>query len=319
MEAPRPARGARRTDLEERLAEVRRALGPRDESPSGAWVEETARDLADGTKPGWWLPDGGLAFYARRGTSAFGHLHAGVAPGPVDRVVRLGAALLDGLAPELRSITVGITGLAPDEERAAIAQLRERFGGTEIGRRAMERPLSADDGGPAPPAPAGAEVVAATDVTLEALADLDRRAFAGTLDAVLVGGEPLAYREILDDMLAGRVGRFVGEASIAVIERDPVRLVGAVVATEQSIRRAVLADFVVDPERRRRGLGRFQMRWVLRALRALGYDSVRLWVTDANAPARALYDAFGFKSIAEASIYRWDRPPAAAAQPQSGR
>lgn len=321
MDAPRSARGAPRSEIEEILLDVRRDLDRREESPSGGWVEETARELVAGAKPGWFYPPkdgGGIAFYARRGDEAYGHVHAGSGSDRADRAVRLGTALAEGLPPDARSINVGFTGVAGADEREVARRLAERPGSTVIERTALERRLSAADGGPAPPIPAALRSLPVREVTLDALADLDERAFRGTVDALLVGGGPGGYREVLGSMLEGRLGRFVDEASVALIETEPVRLVAAVLTTEHSIRRAILVDFIVDPERRRRGWGRFLMVWVLRALWALGYESVRLWVTVANAPARALYDAFGFRPIGDAAIYRWDRP-GASPHPQAER
>jgi len=80
----------------------------------------------------------------------------------------------------------------------------------------------------------------------------------------------------------------------------------------------VFVEFVVDPAERRRGHGRFLFRWGLRALSALGYSSVRLWVTSANHAARRLYEGFGLRETASASIYRWARP-GSEPQPHSER
>ena len=93
-------------------------------------------------------------------------------------------------------------------------------------------------------------------------------------------------------LLAGSLGRFLDEASIALILPDPPRLVGAILSAERSPRKAIVVNFMVDPEFRRRGYGRYLFRWELRALWALGYQRVHLWVTAANEPARRLYKEF---------------------------
>jgi len=289
---------------------MRRDLVRREEAPSGDWVEESARDLASGTKPGWYFSPaegGGIAFYARQAREAYGHVHAGHGVAPADRARRLAIALLDGLPEDVDSVNLGFTGLEGEEEIRFADRLAERPGSTVIERLSMERPLSPADGAASVPPPAGIRLLPVRDVTVDALADLDRRAFAGSVDELLVGPSADAYRLIFQSILDGRLGRFVDEASVALLERDPVRVVGTVLTTEQSIRRAVLVDLMVDPARRRRGLGRFLVTWVLRAHRALGYETVRLWVTAANRPARALYAEFGFRLIGRATIYRWDR------------
>ncbi len=320
MDAPRAARGASRTDLEEALQSIRRALAEREDAPSGAWVEETAQELAAGTKPGWYFPaasGGGLAFYARRGEDAFGHVDAGPGPNAEARAERLATTLLDGFPEAVRSANVGFTSLAPDVERGLVERLARRPGSVAIERLSLERPLSEPDGRPVAPPP-GVRLLPVRDVTVESLADLDRRAFVGSVDELLIGPTIDEYRQVLAAILDGRLGRFVDEASVALVEPEPLRLVGAALTTEQSIHRGILADLVVDPDRRRHGLGRFLIAWVDRALFALGYESVRLWVSAANAPARGLYDRFGFRTIGGATLYRWSRPPAAS-HPQPGR
>ncbi|HTP55842.1 MAG TPA: GNAT family N-acetyltransferase [Thermoplasmata archaeon] len=317
MDAPRPTRGAPRPELEALLQSVRRELTRREDAPSGTWVEETAQELAVGSRPGWFLrpePAGGLAFGSRRGRELYGHVHVDAGPASVERAVALANALLEEVVPTTESANLGFTGLSLPDERTVVDRLAARPGSTTIARRSMERELTARDGGPAPALPSGLRLVPVREVTLEALSDLDRRSFAGSIDALLVGSAADGNREALRAMLDGRLGRFVDEASVALVGGEPLRLVAAVLTTEQSIRRAILVDLMVDPADRRRGVGRFVMTWVLRALRGLGYDSVRLWVTESNVPALGLYDAFGFRTIGGATIYRWDRP-ASAPQP----
>ncbi len=316
--AVRPTAGARRDELEELLQQVRRDLAARDEGPTGAWVAETAAELAAGTKPGWFVPGAGaagLAFYARRGPAAYGHLHA--APGS-DLGPLLAAALLEHLPEDVASLDLGFTGLDLEHERALVAELARRPGSTVIPRQAMERSLTpADARGPAEP-PGGLERLPVRALTLEALAELDRASFAGTVDELLLGREPGANRRALEALLDGRLGRFLDEASAAMLEPEPVRLLGAILTTERSTRRAMVVALMVDPSRRRLGLGRFLLGWGLRALWALGYESVRLWVSLANEPAIRLYESFGFRPVVSATIYRWDRP-ASSAQAQSAR
>jgi len=306
-----------RADLEEVLLGVRRELARRDEDPAGSWVEATATDLADGSRPGWYVPgaEGGIVFYARRASAAFGHLHA---PGGFEVARSLAATLLGHLPPEIASLDLGFTGLRPEDERALVRELAAAPGSTVIERGALERSLAPADGRFAAEPPSGVDRVPVSAVTVEALAELDRAGFAGSVDALLLGSEANAYRAALEAMLESRLGRFLGEASAALVEPEPTRLVGAVLSAERSPQRAIVLDLVVDPARRRRGLGRFLLGWTLRALWALGYESARLWASVRNTPALELYREFGFRRALEATIYRWDRP-AAPSHPHTSR
>jgi len=239
-------------------------------------------------------------------------------PGASERAARLATTMLDALPPEIAAIDLGFTGLLPGEERAVTARLAERPGSVSIERFRMERELRPEDSEAPAPLPPGLILVPVRSVTLEALADLDRRAFSGTMDELLIGRAPSDYLRVLQSVLGGSLGRFLDEASVALLFEDPPRLVGAVLSAEQSPRRAVFVEFVVDPAERRRGHGRFLFRWGLRALSALGYSSVRLWVTSANHAARRLYEGFGLRETASASIYRWARP-GSEPQPHSER
>ena len=311
MDAPRPTLGAPSDELLELTNLLRRALARREEAPSGNWVEDVAADLRAGRKPGWYYAPatgGGLAFYSAPEPDGFGHVHVDEGEGASERAYRLATALLDGLDPAVRSIDVGFTGLPPEEEHRLLERLVVRPGSAVIERDAMERGLGPADGSlPAGPG-TGLDHVAVTDVTLDALADLDRRAFAGSADELLIGRRVEDYARVLRALMDGNLGRFLPEASTALLAPDPPRLVGAIFSAEQSARRAVFLDFIVDPADRGRGHGRYLLRWGLRALWALGYSSVHLWVTRSNLAARHLYDTLGFRPIASATIYRWERP-----------
>jgi ribosomal protein S18 acetylase RimI-like enzyme len=307
---PRRAVEARASDLEELLQLVRRDLLLREESPSGSWIDESVQELRSGARPGWYLPlsgGGGIAFYRRRGPHGYGHVHAGPGATGGERAYSLATTLLDALPADLASIDLGFTGLSDAEERKLVARLAKRPGSTVIERSAMERPLSAADADAAPEPPRGLVRVAVRDVTLEALADLDFRAFRGTTDELLIGGGPAEYLRSIESLLSGQLGRFLDEASTALLEGEPPRLVGALFTAERNTRRAIFLDLMTDPERRRRGFGRFLLAWGLRALWALGYQSVRLWVTESNVAARRLYESMGFVPGTRATIYRWDR------------
>ncbi len=310
-EVPRAAAGAPSDELLELVQLVRRELNVRRESPTGEWVEEVATDLRAGRRPGWYLPrsaGGGLAFYSERGPDAFGHVHVTEGPDAEDRALVLANLLLDHLAPSVRSIDLGWTGMSPEVERRVADRLSSRAGSTVIGRGAVERELTAADGEALGEPPGGLVLVPLAQVTVDALALLDQRAYTGTVDELLVGSRFDDHRRVIESLLEGSLGPFIGAASTALLVPEPPRLVGALFTAEQSPRHAVFLNFMIDPSDRGRGLGRWLLRWGFRALRALGYASVHLWVTDANLPARKLYDESGFHPIASATIYRWERP-----------
>jgi len=314
VDAPRSTVGAPSDELLELVQKLRRALAHREEAPSGDWVEEVAGDLRSGRKTGWYYPTttgGGLAFYSTRAAEGFGHVHVEGTADAEERALRLAGAMLDGVSPEVRSLDVGFTGLALEEERRLLGRLSARPGSTVIDRQELERALGPADGAPLGDPPPGLERVAVTDLTLDALADLDRRAFVGTTDELLIGRSLDDNRRVLRAFLEGQMGRFLPEASTALLVPEPPRLVGVILSAERSPRRAVFLDFMVDPSERGHGYGRYLLRWGLRALWALGYSSVHLWVTTSNTAARRLYDRAGFRPIAVATIYRWDRPGSA--------
>jgi ribosomal protein S18 acetylase RimI-like enzyme len=305
----------------ELVQSLRRELGRRDELVTGDWVEATAQELREGQKKGWYYPPasgGGLAFYSFRQREAFGHVHVEPGSAAAERATWLTDTMLDALPPTVDSIDLGFTGLSTEDERALTARLAARPGSRVIERWRMERDLGPeDDQWPSTP-PLGLSLVPVRDVTVDALAELDRRAFVGTVDELLIGPSPSDYRRVLEALLNGGLGRFVDEASAALIVPEPPRLVGALLTGEQSPRRAIYLDFMVDPADRGRGYGRFLFRWGLRALRALGYSSVRLWVTSSNRTALRLYEENGLRVAAVATIYRWDRP-GSSPQPQFAR
>lgn len=245
-------------------------------------------------------------------------MHVDAGPESLERAIALSERMLETVPRTVQSITVGFTGLPTDLEARLLARLAERPGSTVIARSAMERVLTSRDGEGLIPAPDALRLVPLRDVTLDALAELDLRAFRGTIDELLIGSNVSEYRRVLAALMAGDLGRFLDEASTALYRPDPPRLVGAILTCEKSSRNAVVLDFMVDPDLRGRGYGEYLLRWGLRALWALGYERARLWVSAANLPARRLYDSFGFSVTHTAAIYRWDRTPASA-QPHSER
>lgn len=310
MDGPRSTRGARLDDLAEVVQEVRKALLARDESPAGDWVERTAEDLRSGATPGWYFPDepgAGVSFYSTSGPEAYGHVHATEGPEAVDRAERLTDELVQHLPERVRSINIGFTGLSPAHEEELLARLHDRPGATVLERVGMERALGIEDGKPPGPVPEGLALVPIRAVTVEALAELDFRSVRGTVDALLIGERVEEYRRVMAAVLEGSLGRFLEEASTALYQPEPPRLVGAILSAERSPRKGMFVNFMVDPDFRRRGFGRYLFRWGLRALWALGYERVHLWVTAANEPARRLYHEFRLEPTVRSTVYRVTR------------
>jgi ribosomal protein S18 acetylase RimI-like enzyme len=321
VEPPRTARGGSSDDLLELAQLLRRELALREEGPTGDFVESLATGLRSGEKVGWYYPTaagGGLATTSLRGTAAYAHVHVATGPGDLDRAEALSEAVIAALPVEATSICIGFTGLTTADEDRLLERLDRRPGSTPIRRYAMERILSAEDAADLPPLPSGVVPVPIRDVTIDALADLDLRAFAGSIDELLTGSGVGEYRRALEAMLAGEFGAFLDHASTAIYRAEPPGLIGGLLTCENSSRRAVFLDFMVDPRERGRGYGSHLLRWGFRALWALGYERVRLWVSESNRTARRLYDQLGFTVTHRAVIYRWDRG-SPAPQPHSDR
>jgi ribosomal protein S18 acetylase RimI-like enzyme len=69
----------------------------------------------------------------------------------------------------------------------------------------------------------------------------------------------------------------------------------------------VLAIYV-DPDHHGRGAGRALMDAAVAALRDTGVGEVRLWVLEANTPARRFYERYGFVADGERHLFRVQPP-----------
>ncbi|HKV89937.1 MAG TPA: GNAT family N-acetyltransferase, partial [Thermoplasmata archaeon] len=310
LSEPRPATEARPDVLLELVHGVRGSLLARGEAISSVWVEEAARDLKAGRQLGWTLGEGSLAFVSTRPARTFGHVHVGEGADRLERAETLLAVLVAHLPPGTSRLDAGVSGLT-DEEEETLAERYLRLEGASILRRArMERnfPPPPPD---LPPGSLGIRHVRARSLPVDALAELDWRAFRGTPDENLVADTAEENRQTLADVLNGRLGRFVDEASTALVQDDGA-LVGALLTAEHDPRTGVFLDLLVEPSHRRRGLGRYLVSWGLRALSALGYSTARLWVTETNRPAWLLYLSVGFEVVGRARIFRYVAPTALA-------
>lgn len=93
----------------------------------------------------------------------------------------------------------------------------------------------------------------------------------------------------------------VSFATFLVAERGD-EVLGYVVALAAADEGEIL-NLAVAETGRRRGLGRALVRAMLDALAQRGVRQVYLEVRESNAPARALYEAFGFKDVGRRRAY----------------
>ncbi len=288
---------------------VRQELLQRGEFLPAGWVEEAATDLKRGALVGWVARSGsetvGLGFFSVRGRRAYGHVHMDQAKWDTETAAALIRIIPPHVPNSVERLDVGTTGLSSKGERALGEQLRSDISASVIFRLALERSLTPADTKPVevPPAIVLRRI---RDIPLDSLTELDLRAFEGSPDESLIADSFEEDRRVLGELLGGLLGRFLDEASVALVTEEGA-LVGALLTGEQSAHTAAYLDLMIEPSRRRKRLGTFLLLWGFRALWALGYQRVRLWVTETNLPARALYARNGFQPSVTAMIHRWDR------------
>jgi ribosomal protein S18 acetylase RimI-like enzyme len=319
--AIREARAGRDDDLLELVHALRKDLEQRGERLPPGWMEEAVADLRSGRITGWYAPPGTgrgeLGFFSQRGGRHFGHVHVLAGPDPVARAAALLGRL--GADPRTRSLplNLGVTGLSSAEEDALGRIWNETPGRSVTLREGLERSLSGTGLEAPDPIPLGMAHFPIRSITEAALTDLDWRGFRGSEDAALFAVDRIENDRMVAGILGGNLGPFLDGASTALVT-EPNELSGTLLTVEISPRVGLFADLVVDPGRRRHGLGRYLVRWGLRALLALGYESARLWVTEGNQPARQLYGRLEFRVYARAHIFRQEGV-GAAPQPQTAR
>jgi ribosomal protein S18 acetylase RimI-like enzyme len=310
----RPARELPRDELWNLIGTIRHLLGLRGEILPASWVDDTADAIARGAGSAWFSGEPraprALAILWLRDKKGYGHLHAISGAEAVPDLVRLGRHLAELLPSAVDRLDMGSTGLNEAGERRLGSGLGEDPRFTTLLRHSMVRSLSTAEPPPEPQWPDGLEVTTVRRVPFDQLTALDWRTYRGTPDESLLSGTPEGNRELLENALAGLFGPYLDEASPAVRSKSGA-LVGFAVACQESLRSGILLDLAVDPDYRRHGIGQALVRRTLRALLALGFPKVHLWVTEGNRPARSLYDKTGFVVDASAAIYRWFRTPGA--------
>jgi len=87
-------------------------------------------------------------------------------------------------------------------------------------------------------------------------------------------------------LVAEQDGQVIGYTYAGVEGRDWMSLRG---------RAGVLHDIVVDPERRRHGVGQMLLDTTIALLESLGAPQVVLWTAELNEPAQRLFASAGFR------------------------
>jgi ribosomal protein S18 acetylase RimI-like enzyme len=192
----------------------------------------------------------------------------------------------------------GLAGLSPDEEADVMAALGfARFGRSEM-RYPLETP-DPEDRGDRPWRPREAR-----PDDLGELARLHEIAYRDHFDRYLYLASADAGRDaalVIREILEGRWGEFLPWASAVVEEAGNLVAAALVVRGPHG---PLIADVMVDPGRRGRGLGRAVLSAAVRALRARKESVIALNVTEGNARAIRLYERLGFVRSAGPS-YGW--------------
>lgn len=182
-----------------------------------------------------------------------------------------------------------VPGLRPGEEE----RLMTGLGFASFGRSEMRR--RDDSVRPRPELPPGGTLRRVGEHDTQALAQLHRAAYHGTIDRYLFleeEDELADARRMMGDLFSGRWGPVEPAGSVG-IELDG-RLVAAVLAVRR--RDGVLiADVMVDPSVQGRGLGRAVLLGSLEGLARAGATPVFLAVTESNDRAKRLYASVGFE------------------------
>jgi len=179
----------------------------------------------------------------------------------------------------------GVPG--PEQGRAMAAR-----GFTPFARSEMRYP--ADRPPPSGAAPAGVTLRPVTEEDRGPLAALHARAYRGLLDRYLFYRDPDDARDaaqLVGELFDGQWGPPRLDCSVAA--EDGGRLVAATFLVDAPYG-PLIADVMVDPAERGRGLGRAVLGRSLVALRAAGETVAVLNVTDENVPALRLYESIGF-------------------------
>ncbi len=221
-------------------------------------------------------------------------------------------------APDATSALVDAILSSPEAARAAIetvSRARRRAGtGRGVGcsrvRRVCRIAIACAPVGRWKAPPAGAVQLAAADSTR--MADLCRRAYRDARDVRAFA--PLDTRQEWREYIGGLVtglgcGRLMADASFVLRREGSDRLLdAAILTTNLGPGTAHIAQLVVDPAARGRGVAATLVAAVMDAVLPLGFRQVTLLVAEGNAPALQIYDRFEFQERA-AFVVATNRQP----------
>lgn len=142
--------------------------------------------------------------------------------------------------------------------------------------------------------PASIHISSMEESDLDILASLEIEGYRNTEEFSLRPElqSPEACRAFLEKMLSGKIGRFLRNLSFKVMEKET--LCGAIYTFEHESH-AYIADIVIAPNYRGRGLGKMLLTYALEQYQRAGYSQVGLAVTATNTATICLYERFGFR------------------------
>ncbi len=188
----------------------------------------------------------------------------------------------------------------------AVTECLERFGVVCRWRTGMTLDLRRLSG--CPSLPAGYELRPWDPAYLRDVAELDYRAYYGTMDARLYWqyfSTPTGCERMWREALAGKFGCFDPLRTLLLFHQG--RLCGDVMTSARSHVEGFIGNLAVAPEHRG-GTGSAMLIRSLWGFREAGFERVSLAVTLENQHAYQLYDRIGFMKSGEFPVVA--RPPA---------
>lgn len=222
-----------------------------------------------------------------------------------DAVTRDGPAFVAGVVARLRDEG---TALITVEFPAAYSPLFTGAGFHQNTRTRMKRPLAGDPPRPAH-LPPGIFLRHPRPADEDAVTLLAFRNYADTVDREMVSSSREQAASTIGPMFQSAYSRFAPNCSFLAEDAQGQLvadiLLGAMGEPEERL--IWVLDISLAPVWRGRGLGTALMSSAIAAAQAHGYAEIGLIVTCGNAPAQALYRAFGFAEYGDLMYEAWLR------------